>query len=120
MNLTNDDYEKIVKHYGYDVPKTKKNRRHNNKTRKLARNILVSKLCKCIKKIQKTNKAMEQSAIPICKKSIFSNRNIKYFGFRCKKPRLLTKKGRNYYLQKTRKQIGFLKDKSLKSFNKDM
>ena len=109
MNLSNDDYEKIVTHYGYPVPKTKKNKRHNNKTRKLARDILVNKLCKCIKTVEKSSKLKETSAIAICNKSIFSRRKIKFFKFTCKKPRLLTKKGKRQYLQKTQKNIKFSK-----------
>ena len=109
MHLTKDDYEKIVKHYGYTVSKTKKNKRHNIKTRKLARDILVNKLCKCIKTVEKRSRLKETSAIAICNNSIFSKRNIRLYKFTCKKPRLLTNKGRKYYLKKTQKNIKFSK-----------
>ena len=109
MNLSNTDYEKIVKHYGYKVPQTKRNKTHLTKTKKLARDILVKKLCQCIKKVQKTSKLKESGAIAICNNTIFTKRNIKHFKFSCKKRRLLNKKGKKYYLQKTRKRIGFSK-----------
>jgi hypothetical protein len=107
MKLSNNDYITIVKHYGYSIPKTKKNRINMSKTRKLARNILASKLCKCIKKVQKTNKTLQEpAAISICNNSIFRKRNLKHYRFTCKKNYVLkNKKGSNYALTKTNKKL---------------
>lgn len=107
MKLTKNDYSKIVTHYGYNLPKTRKGTTSINKTRKLALKILANKLCKCIKAVQKTGKNIQENgAISICNKTIFSNRNLKHYNFTCKKKSLL-KKRRNYAyaLSKTRKNI---------------
>lgn len=113
IKLTNKDYEKIVKHYKYKVPKTKSGKTNNSKTRKLANKILATKLCKCIKKVQKTMKnGKESNAIGICKRSIFLNRGIKNFTFQCKgKNKLLTRKNNinnnKKVLEKLRNEINF-------------
>ena len=61
--LTSSDYLKILDYYNIDSRKMKKGRR-----RSVAKDILASKLCRCIKKIATTN---ESQAISICKNSIF-------------------------------------------------
>ena len=47
--------------------------------------MLSSKLCKCIKKVQKGSRLTEPGAITVCNKSIFTNRNLKHYRFTCKK-----------------------------------
>lgn len=111
MRLTNKDYIKIVKHYGKTIPLTKRRKVDNKKTRKIARQILANKLCMCIKKVQKSNKNLnEPAALAICNKSIFQKRNIKHYKFTCKKgAKLHNMKGEDYALTKTRKNIVFRK-----------
>jgi len=106
MNLSNNDYIKIVKNYGIVLPKTKKGTTNINKTKKLAKKILADKLCTCIKKVTRTSKLRESGAIAICNKSIFTRRNIKHFRFTCKKRnKLLNKKGTKNALEKTKNKI---------------
>ena len=110
MKLSDTDYITIVKHYGFDIPKTKRNKPHMNKTRKLAKNILANKLCKCIKKVQKSTRLPEPGAISICNKSIFTQRNLKHYRFTCKKKhQLKNKKGESYGLTKLKKTLKFVK-----------
>ncbi len=104
MNLTHKDYLDIMRFYKIDVSNMK------NKDIKLkAENILANKLCRCIKKVNPLLKN-EQNAIIICKKSVLFNKNIKNYGFRCKKKaKFIPKKGtsRNlakYVNKKTRKK----------------
>tara|TARA_B100000424_G_scaffold271654_1_gene275535 strand:- start:1545 stop:1886 length:342 start_codon:yes stop_codon:yes gene_type:complete len=102
MDLTDNDYKKIVLFYYEKKPK-------NITYKKLAEEILAKKLCKCIKKVQ-TPKLPEKSAIAICRKSIFENRNIDFFTFKCKNGNALKKKkGSNKTLKKFRRKIGFKK-----------
>lgn len=113
MNLTKKDYERILKHYGKDViysvnPKTKRRVYNREKTRKLTRDILAEKLCKCIKKVQRSKgfKLKEPAAIAICTKSIFKKRSLKLHRFKCKSgEKLLKNKKTNKYINKTRKKV---------------
>ena len=114
MRLSNQDYITIVKHYGYDIPKNKNKKPNLNKTRKLAKDIIVNKLCNCIKKVQKSGKLKEPAAIAICNRSIFSRRNLKHYRFTCKKQKLLNKKGKKYALTKTKKVLNFIPKRKLK------
>lgn len=109
MKLNKDDYIKIIKHYGQKVPTRKNSKKPNiTKTKKMARSILARKLCKCIKKVQKTSNVKEPAAIAICNESIFSNRNLKHYRFTCKKRyHLKNKKNKRYSLTKTKKNINF-------------
>lgn len=104
MDLTSSDYKKIVKFY--QVPKT------NRQTYKqLAEKTLASKLCKCIKSVTNPNNN-EDSAIAICRKNIFTNRNIDFGKFKCKNgARFLKKRGATHRLKKTNKRITFNKTK---------
>lgn len=110
MKLTKKDYEKILSYYGkkpvYNVNKKTRKKKYNmKKTKELTRQVLSSKLCKCIKKVQKANKKLdEKGAIAICRESIFTNRGLKHYAFTCKKgARFYPKKGTNKYVVKTRK-----------------
>ncbi len=108
MDLSSADYKKITKFYGLS--------KQNNKTYKnLAENLLADKLCKCIKKVHTGTETREKRAISICRNSIFKNRNIDLYKFKCKKgPSLLSKKGTKKKLKKFRKTIGFNKTKRTK------
>lgn len=116
MRLRNKDYIKIVKHYNYPIPLTREKKPNIRKTRKLARDILANKLCKCIKSVQKNyknnkkynKKFNEANAIAICNRSIFTKRNLIHHRFTCKKKNsLLNKRHTNYALSKKKKELNF-------------
>ena len=79
MKLTKKDYKDILKYYKIHISN------NNSKNMKLAEHLLATKLCRCIKKVQKNAALAEPAAIGICTKSIFKNRNLKYHSFTCKK-----------------------------------
>ena len=79
MNLTKKDYKDILKHYKIPISD------NNSKNMKLAEHLLATKLCRCIKKVQKNTTLAEPAAIGICTNSIFKRRNLKYHRFTCKK-----------------------------------
>jgi hypothetical protein len=107
MNLSKNDYKIILDYYGIS-----RKSKSDTWIKTNAENILAEKLCRCIKKIKKKSSFKEPVAIAICKKSIFSRRNIKSGKFSCKKKYKLHKfKGKNNKLKKTRKSIFPLKRK---------
>ena len=98
MNLTNKDYQKIVKYY--NIPKTS-----NKSYKQIGEQILADKLCKCIKSIGIINKS-EDSAISICRNSIFNKKKLGMYKFECKsKYKLLFKNGTRNKLYKTSKRL---------------
>ena len=104
MDLNSNDYKKIVNYYNIQNDKQTTNKI-------LAENILASKLCKCIKKVN-NKKINEQVAITICRKRIFKNRNIDFYKFKCKKgARFVSKKGTTKKLRKFSKKVKFNKTK---------
>lgn len=118
MKLEKNDYIQILEHYNIIVPKTKKNNVDLIKTKKLVHRLLSSKLCNCIKKVQKSSRLNEPGAIIVCNKSIFTKRNLKHYRFTCKnKFNLKNKKGTRYFITKTQDKIKLLK-KSIKANNK--
>ena len=111
MNLTQSDYKKITNYY--QISKKK-----NNTYKDTAENLLATKLCKCIKKIGLHNNN-ESLSISSCRNSIFKNRGIDFYNFKCKnKQRFISKKGTNKNLKKFRKKIGFNKTKKIKKIKK--
>ena len=108
MDLSLSDYKKIAQFY--QIPKP------NNKTYKdVSEAVLATKLCKCIKKVRNSRKVVESAAIGICRNSIFKNRNIDFYNFKCKKGyKLISKKGTRKYLKKNTKNIGFNKTRRSK------
>lgn len=102
MNLNTNDYKKILKFYNISKPKS-------ISYQHAAENILAQKLCTCIKKIQKKNKNMdEKNAIALCRKSIFTNRGIDFYNFKCKKQfKFIPKKNTKNTLKKKNKSIKF-------------
>ena len=116
MKLNKEDYVIILKHYGVPIPKrsqTRKNRKYRvidyTKTRKRAEKVLATKLCRCIKAVQKyKNPLKEPAAVAVCNKSIFRNRGLKFNRFTCKKgSRFIANKKTKQSLTKTRK-INFI------------
>ena len=96
MNLTKKDYLVILNYYNISVtPKM-----NNNDIQKKAEDILINKLCRCIKKISSFDKT-ESRSIAICTQSIFKNKKLKYYKFTCKnKPKFITNKKTKKKLQK--------------------
>lgn len=74
--LTNNDYKKILEFYGKSIPKSKRLLKIQ------AEKLLASKLCRCIKKIDKVSEA---KAIGICTKTVINNKGFKRGKFTCKK-----------------------------------
>ncbi len=105
MDLNSNDYKKIVNYYNIQNDKQTSNKI-------LAENILASKLCKCIKRVD-NKRINEKSAIAICRKSIFKNRNIDFYNFKFKKsPKFVSKKGTTKKrLRKFSKKVKFNKTK---------
>jgi hypothetical protein len=95
MDLSKNDYLNILKYYNldsklYDIQKLKQ----------IAEELLATKLCKCIKKVDKHGND-ESRAIAICKNSVLKKKNLKIYGFTCKKrAKFIPKKGSSKNLVK--------------------
>jgi len=72
--LTKEDYIKVLNYYKINIPNNTKLIKQN------AEKILREKLCRCIKKIDKTNEAR---SIGICTKSIFNRKGLSRGKFTC-------------------------------------
>ena len=85
--LTTNDYKHILEFYKKPLPKSKRILKLQ------AEKLLASKLCRCIKKVDKIN---EQRAIGICTKTIINNKGFSRGKFTCKKKSTiqLSKKGK--------------------------
>jgi hypothetical protein len=70
------DYVSILNYYNMNIPKSKK------LIKQRAEKIMAEKLCKCIKKIDKT---YESRSIGICTKTIFNRKGYIRGEFQCKK-----------------------------------
>ncbi len=105
--LTKQDYKKILEYYNVEIP------RNLAEMKEKASKIMATKLCKCIKKVEKTSSPTGTNAIAICNKSIFTRRNLRHSTFQCRRdgPKFLDlkkKKRFNLKLAKTRRKISFL------------
>jgi len=86
--LTNEDYISILNYYKIPVNENMSQDEIKNKAEK----ILASKLCKCIKKVDKTNKS-ESRAISICRNAVIQKKGYEIYRFTCKNnPSLIPKK----------------------------
>ena len=74
--LTHIDYQNILKFYKKPIPKSER------LLKLQAERIMATKLCRCIKKIDKNN---ESRSIGICTKTIINNKGFKRGNFSCKK-----------------------------------
>ena len=74
LKLTKTDYIKILSFYKKEIPDTFE----SIKTE--AENILVNKLCRCIKKIEGEN---ESKSIGYCTKTVVNNKGFKRGEFKC-------------------------------------
>jgi hypothetical protein len=88
MSLSKSEYISILQYYNIDSKKMSM-----NEVKKTAENILATKMCRCIKKFENNYKNVKESgAFAICRNSIFTKKNIKFFRFSCKKgPKLIAK-----------------------------
>jgi hypothetical protein len=98
MNLNKDDYITILNYYNIDT--------NNMKTKQIqseAEDILAYKLCRCIKKVDKSMDN-ESHAIAVCKSGVLQRKGLRSFGFKCKiRPKFIPKKGTLKNLVKFRK-----------------
>ena len=81
--LTIKDYKSILEFYKNPIPKSKRLLKLN------AEKLLISKLCRCIKKVDKDS---ESRAIGICTKTIINNKGFKRGKFTCKKKQSIVHK----------------------------
>ena len=92
--LTNNDYKRILEFYKKSIPKSKR------LLKQQAEKILASKLCRCIKKVDKENEAR---AIGICTKTIINNKGFTRGKFTCKKKETIALKKKKNITRKNRK-----------------
>ena len=87
MNLTKEDYIKILNYYNINYYK-----KSSKYIKRKAETILADKLCKCIKKVNNNNDNSDESrAIGICKNSVLTKKHLTVGKFSCKKrPRFST------------------------------
>lgn len=95
MKITKKDYMKVLKYYNINMADNA-----NYKTvQDAAEDILANKLCRCIKKINPTEKD-EAKNIALCTNSILKKRGLKQSRFTCKKKYAFSKP-----LNKTRRTL---------------
>ena len=105
--LTKKDYLSILSFYNLPVPK-KKGKINYKKVKKLAEDILADKLCRCIKKVAKSNnptKKAESRASAICGDSVIKKKGLKFNRFKCKKKPKLLSGAKKHKLLKTAKHV---------------
>ena len=97
-NLTDQDYKNILNFYKIPIPSTKRMLRLKSE------NILSSKMCKCIKKLDPVN---ESRSIGICSRSIFNRKGLTTGTIKCRgKQRVSFRKTRKMVnTRKSRKKI---------------
>ena len=79
MRMTHSDYLAILSFYSKDSLSMTK-----SQIKETAEQLLADKLCRCIKKVQGSGDD-ETRAIAICTDSVLRKKNLKGYGFRCKK-----------------------------------
>lgn len=92
--LTNNDYKRILEFYNKSIPKSKR------LLKTQAEKLLATKLCRCIKKVDKENEAR---AIGICTKTIINNKGFTRGKFTCKKKETISIKKKKTITRKNRK-----------------
>ena len=97
MELSHKDYLDILKFYNISYIKLTK-----KQIKLIAEQKLAEKLCRCIKKV---NSGSEENAIAICTNSVIKRKNLKNYGFKCKKKStFIPKKGTSKKLSKMNKR----------------
>ena len=122
MKLNQKDFKSILKYY-----KIKFDDFTQEKIQKTAEDILATKMCRCIKKVNKKEKKKtenvnntenntENKAISICRNSVFRKKQLKNFGFTCKKKyNLKLNKQNTHKLIKLKPQLKLYTNKTQKS-----
>ena len=116
MKLNQKDFKSILKYY-----KIKFDDFTQEKIQKTAEDILATKMCRCIKKVNKKEKNKkekennENKAIAICRNSVFRKKQLKNFGFTCKKKyNLKFNKQNTHKLIKLKSQLKLYTNKTQK------
>ena len=99
-SITAEEYNAVLRYYDIDATgMTSKQRKRR------AEDILATKLCRCIKKVE--DKVEEKSqAIAICTESVISKKDLKVSGFKCdkkKKVKGLSRRRRSTEKRKTKR-----------------
>lgn len=85
--LSNTDYKSILNYYKIPITQNMT----NSELKLKAENILASKLCKCIKKVDSINN--ESRAIALCRNAVLQKKGFDIYKFSCKKKaKLIAKK----------------------------
>jgi hypothetical protein len=84
--LTIKDYKSILEFYNTNIPKSQR------LLKLQAEKLLVSKLCRCIKKV---DKEFEPRSIGICSKTIINNKGFTRGKFTCKKKQTIILRKKN-------------------------
>ena len=113
MRLLKQDYLSILDYYNINYNKNLP----INLLRKMVEDKLAKKICSCIKKVkEKYNDNEESRSIAICNNSVIKKKNLKIYGFSCKKKKTLKalkanpkgnkvlKNGKNLTINKTKKK----------------
>lgn len=79
--ISNKDYISILNYYKLTIPKS------NAEIKLKAENIIASKLCRCIKKLDSKGYNNSKS-IGICTKTILNRKGYSRKNFKCKKPHI--------------------------------
>ncbi len=103
--LTKTDYIKILSFYKKEIPDTFETIKSE------AENILVNKLCRCIKKIEGENEA---KSIGYCTKTVVNNKGFKRGKFNCTGKQFAKFTKKNTKKNKRRKNKGTKKRKNKK------
>lgn len=99
-SITAEEYNAVLRYYDIDATgMTSKQRKRK------AEDILATKLCRCIKKVE--DKVEEKTqAIAICTDSVISKKDLKVSGFKCdkkKKVKGLSRRRRSTEKRKTKR-----------------
>lgn len=113
MNLSKQDYLSILDYYNINYSKNLP----INLLRKMVEDKLAKKICSCVKKVkEKYNDTLEARSIAICNNSVIKKKNLKIYGFSCKKKKTLKalktnpkgnkvkKNGKHLTINKTKKK----------------
>ena len=113
MRLLKKDYISILDYYNINYSKNLP----INLLRKMVEDKLAKKICSCIKKVkEKYNNSEETTSIAICNNSVIKKKNLKIYGFSCKKKKTLKalktkpkgnkvlKNGKHLTINKTKKK----------------
>ena len=78
-SITTEEYNAVLRYYDIDATGMT-----NKQKRKRAENILSTKLCRCIKKVEDRVEEKTQ-AIAICTEAVLYKKGLKISGFKCDK-----------------------------------